>query len=144
MKPSATCIRHIISYEGFRDRAYQDIGGVWTMGYGFTLGVKKGDLITPEAAVKRLEEEAAVFGEQVYALCSATTAQFELDAMTSLAYNIGINAFKKSSVLREHNRGNRGAASEAFRLWNKVKGVSILGLTLRRASEAKCYLGEEQ
>jgi lysozyme len=67
--------------------------------------------------------------------------------MTSLAYNIGLAGFKKSTVLKAHNRGDHQAASRAFGLWNKatVNGVltDLPGLTARRAAEAALYLRPE-
>ena len=32
----------IKQFEGFREHAYQDVVGVWTIGYGFTRGVAPG------------------------------------------------------------------------------------------------------
>jgi lysozyme len=70
--------------------------------------------------------------------------QNQYDAMVSLAFNIGITAFGRSSVLRQVNVRNWQAAAKAFALWNKstVRGrlVVLAGLTARRAAEAALYL----
>jgi lysozyme len=66
--------------------------------------------------------------------------------MASLAYNIGLEAFAKSTVLKRHNAGDRQAAARAFALWNKARNpntgqLEVLdGLTARRAREAALYL----
>jgi lysozyme len=140
MTPSDKCVEMIARFEGFRAEAYKDIGGVWTIGYGFTEGVKKGDTITRDAADARLLIELQKFADGVLAMCSARATQPQLDAMTSLAYNIGLGAFYKSSVLRMHNIGATQAAGRAFSLWNKVDGRVVAGLSARRAKESALYL----
>ena len=47
MKTSPKGIAFIKQFEGFRGKAYRDVAGVWTIGWGFTSGVKEGDTITP-------------------------------------------------------------------------------------------------
>lgn len=131
----------VAKFEGFRAEAYRDLGGVWTIGYGFTEGVKKGDTITREEADARLLIELQKFADGVDAMCSAPVSQNQLDAMVSLAYNIGLGAFARSSVLRMHNIGAPEAAVRAFSLWNKVNGKEVRGLSLRRAKEASMYHG---
>ena len=140
MTPSQKCVEMVARFEGFRAEAYKDMGGVWTIGFGFTDGVKPGDVMTRKEADARLLVELQKFADGVDALCSATVSQNELDAMTSLAYNIGLGAFTKSSVLRMHNIGAEQAAGRAFSLWNKVGGRVIPGLSARRAKEAALYL----
>ena len=39
--------------EGLRLTAYKDAAGVWTIGYGHTQGVRKGDKITEYCACSR-------------------------------------------------------------------------------------------
>lgn len=142
MTPSQKCVEMVARFEGFRPEAYRDIGGVWTIGYGFTDDVKPGDTITGKEAEDRLLVELQRFADGVLAMCSARATQPQLDAMTSLAYNIGLGAFYKSSVLRMHNIGATQAAGRAFSLWNKVGGRVITGLSARRAKEAALYLSE--
>jgi lysozyme len=91
-----------------------------------------------------LEEECAKYLAQVEEVLSADPTRGQLVAMASLAYNIGIGAFKKSTVLRAHNAGNFAAASRAFSLWNKArvngKLQEVNGLIARRAAETAVYL----
>jgi lysozyme len=61
--------------------------------------------------------------------------QNQFDAMVSLAYNIGLGAFKNSTLLRQLNRGNFVGASQEFLRWNKSNGKPLLGLTRRRERE---------
>lgn len=130
----------IRDFEGFSAVAYLCPAGVWTIGYGFTQGVKEGDTITREAADARLTYEVGAFATGVANLITRPASENELAAMTSLAFNIGLSAFGRSTVLRAHNRGDTDAAARAFALWNKAGGKVMRGLTRRRAAEAALYL----
>jgi lysozyme len=61
--------------------------------------------------------------------------------MVSLAYNIGMAAFGRSSVLHRHNAGAHDKAADAFLLWNKAGGKVLPGLVRRRNAERALYLG---
>lgn len=127
-------------FEGFRARAYLDAVGVPTIGYGFTKGVQMGDLITQEQADQRLLDELNDFEGEVAYLLKEPATDNQSAAMTSLAYNVGVGAFRGSTVLREHNAGNFRAAADAFRLWNKAGGRILSGLVARREAERALYL----
>lgn len=127
--------------EGFREKAYIPVpGDVPTIGYGFTHGVKLGDVMTRDEADARLIEELRPYETVVWRGCTNEPNQNEFDAMTSLCYNIGAGGFKRSTVLKAHNRGDHQAAARAFGLWNKSGGKVYAGLTKRRAEESALYL----
>ena len=130
----------IKQFEGFRADAYQDVVGVWTIGYGFTRGVQPGQHMTLQQAEARLITELLGYEQAVLSGCTLAPNQNQLDAMCSLAWNIGIAGFLKSTVLKCHNRGDHQSASRAFGLWNKAGGREWAGLTRRRAAEAALYL----
>jgi len=130
----------IKQFEGFREIAYQDVVGVWTIGYGFTRGVTPGQHMTLAQAEARLITELLGYEQAVLSGCTLEPNQNQLDAMCSLAWNIGIAGFLRSTVLRAHNRGDFQSASRAFGLWNKAGGREWAGLTRRRAAEAALYL----
>ena len=130
----------IKQFEGFREHAYQDVVGVWTIGYGFTRGVAPGQHMTLQQAEARLITELLGYEQAVLSGCTLEPNQNQLDAMCSLAWNIGIAGFLRSTVLRAHNRGDFQSASRAFGLWNKAGGREWAGLTRRRAAEAALYL----
>jgi len=133
----------IAESEGCRLKAYKDIAGVWTIGWGHTGGVKTGDVWTQAEADRRFCEELTQFANQIRPLFQSYVHPVALGACVSLAYNIGIAAFKGSSVLRLHNAGNYEAAAGAFKLWNKAtiggKKQVVRGLALRREKEAGLY-----
>lgn len=140
-RTSATGIDLIKSFEGFRASAYRDPVGVWTIGWGFTRGVRAGDTITRAQADQRLLSELAQYEAAVYAATAgAPTTQPQFDALVSLAYNIGIAGLQRSTALRRHREGQHNAAARAFALWNQAGGRVLPGLTRRRAAEAALYL----
>lgn len=127
--------------EGFRGDAYIPVpGDKITIGYGFTHGVKMGDVMARAEADARLIEELRPYEMAVWQACTNEPNQNEFDAMTSLCYNIGPARFKRSTVLKAHNRGDHQAAARAFGLWNKSGGKVYAGLTKRRAEESALYL----
>ena len=127
--------------EGFRAKAYIPVpGDVPTIGYGFTHGVKMGDVMTRAEADARLIEELRPYEMAVWQACTNEPNQNEFDAMVLLCFNIGPAGFKKSTVLKAHNRGDHQAAARAFGLWNKSGGKVYAGLTKRRAEESALYL----
>jgi lysozyme len=140
MKTSGKGIALITEFEGFREKAYQDVVGVWTIGYGFTLGVQPGDTITKAQAKARLARELDSYEAAVTRACTNEPNQNEFDALVCFAFNVGAAGMAKSSVIKAHNRGDHQAAARAFSLWNKAGGKVWPGLTRRRAAEAALYL----
>lgn len=127
--------------EGFRSKAYIPVpGDVPTIGYGFTHGVKMGDVMTRAEADARLIEELRPYEMAVWQGCTNKPNQNQFDAMVLLCFNIGPAGFKRSTVLKAHNRGDHQAAARAFGLWNKSGGKVYAGLTRRRAEESALYL----
>ena len=127
--------------EGFRANAYIPVpGDRVTIGYGFTDGVKIGDRMTREEADARLVEELRPYEMAVWQGCTREPNQNEFDAMVLLCFNIGPAGFRRSTVLKAHNRGDCQAAARAFGLWNKSGGKVYAGLTKRRAEESALYL----
>lgn len=143
MKLSQRGIDLIKQFEGYSSKAYPDpaTGGVpWTIGYGTTRGVKPGMVITAEQAEKMLRDDAAKFESGVSSLITAPTTQGQFDAMVSLAYNIGLGNFGKSTLLKKHNARCYTCAADQFRVWNRANGKVMNGLTKRRAAEREVYM----
>lgn len=135
----------IKDFEGLKLKAYLCPAGVPTIGYGHTRtvthdDVKNGKTITKAEAERLLAEDLIEFTFGVYGMLKRQANENELSAMVSLAYNIGLAGFKRSSVLRAFNAGDPNAAARAFALWNKSKGKVLPGLTRRRAAEAALFL----
>ncbi len=142
MKTSAAGTALIEEFEGFRDQAYRDPVGIWTIGYGFTRDVQAGDRITRAQAYERLRAELAAYEAGVWRATGGNVTQAQFDALVSFAWNVGTKGMAGSSVIKAHNRGDHQAAARAFGLWNKAGGKVWPGLTRRRAAEAALYLSD--
>lgn len=135
----------IKQFEGLQLDAYQDVAGIWTIGYGHIKGVYPGMQMTPEQAEQTLEDDLAGTESVVDdATAGCATGDNQFAAMVALCFNIGSANFRASSVLRDHLAGNYGPAADAFLMWNKahVNGVlqPVAGLTNRRTAERALYL----
>lgn len=135
--------------EALRLKAYQDEKGIWTIGWGHTgPEVVEGLVWTRAQAENAFEVDVGRKVRAVIGMLTVPPTQEQLDALVSLTYNIGIEAFRTSTVRKLHNAGDFAAAGAAFAMWNKItdkvtkkKRVSE-GLTKRRAEEAAIYLTE--
>lgn len=132
---------YIKSFEGFSSKSYKDIAGIWTIGYGETLGVVEGMVWTEEEATERLNIRLAYFLKGVYLKCPQLFLEppERVAACISLAYNIGLGAFGASSVCRYTKLREYDKAAKSFLLWNKAGGRAVKGLTLRRIKESRLY-----
>jgi lysozyme len=126
-------------YEGFRADAYLDPVGIPTIGFGFVSGVKLGDHMTMEQAIVRLNQELAPREAVIHALSTPATDN-QHAAMTCFAYNVGMEAFKNSTLLKLHRAGDFGGTADQFLRWDKAAGRVLPGLVRRRAAERTLYL----
>lgn len=140
MKISANGLAFIKQWEACKLTAYKDGGGVLTIGVGHTgKDVHSGQTISQfeadELLAMDLEDHdiSPLIGD-------APTNQNQFDAMTSLAFNIGLEHFRNSTVLKRHNLGNKMGAANAFTLWHFDDGKPVQGLMNRRCAERKLYL----
>jgi len=136
MKASQTLINHIKRSEACRLTAYQDTAKVWTIGYGHTAGVKKGDRITQYQAEQFLKEDLAKFEKEADKVKRITT-QGQYDAVLDFIYNCGPGNFN-TSTLKKYIEGGRKTweIQEQFLRWVNSGGVKQGGLVTRRIWEA--------
>lgn len=136
----------IKSFEGLELRVYPDPatgGAPYTAGYGHTgSDVKPGMKVTQAMADAWFDKDVQKFEEGVSALLRVTTSQAQFDAMVSLAYNIGLGNFSKSTLLKKHNAKCWSCAAGQFLVWNKAAGKVMNGLIRRRNAERAMYLGQ--
>ncbi len=133
---SAVAFGGLVGYEGYSDQAIIPVpGDVPTLGFGTTEGVRMGDTITPPKAVQRALQDVAKYEGAIKRCVTVPLHQHEYDAYTSLAYNIGPNAFCDSTLVRKLNAGDYVAACLEILRWDKFKGRALRGLTLRRQQE---------
>jgi len=126
-------------FEGLRCFAYQCTAGVWTIGYGHTSGVKKGDTITKEKADKLLEKDLQYTMSVVKSYVTVPISQGMFDALCSFVFNIGAGAFGRSTLLRLLNQGQYDNAAKEFDRWIYAGGKVLNGLRNRRAMERAMF-----
>ena len=146
MTVSEELIKMVKHFEGCRLASYQDQGGVWTIGYGHTAGVKEGDTCTQEQAEKWLREDLDLAAKEMLMFVKTDLSQGQFDALTDFAFNLGAASLQRSTLLFRVNAGNFGGAASEFPRWNKVRIDGVLtespGLTRRRLAEMKMFKGE--
>lgn len=144
MKLSQNGLDLIKEFEGLRLKAYPDIGGVPTIGYGTTgPDIKLGMEITKAKAEELLRADVAAFERGVSDLVKVAINQNEFDALVSFSYNVGLNALKTSTLLRLLNDGSdRSIVANEFLRWNKVGDRVVEGLTRRRKAERDLFLAK--
>ena len=136
MQTTEILFEKLKSFEGCRLQAYQDAAKVWTIGYGHTKGVKKGDNITQVEAEAYLREDVEEVEGQILAL-NLNLTQPQFDALVSFVYNVGIGAFKESTLLRFIREGrSENEIKKQFRSWVYSNGRTLPGLVKRREWEA--------
>ncbi|MCR4308360.1 MAG: lysozyme [Candidatus Berkelbacteria bacterium] len=132
---SAAGFAGILTHEAYREKAYNDGGGVSTFGFGTTKGVKPGDKISVEQALVRALSDVSKFEGALKKCVKVPLSQNEYDAYVSLAYNIGATAFCTSTLVKKLNLLDYSGACREISRWNKV-GVEVSrGLKARRARE---------
>lgn len=140
---SDTGVEFIKQFEGCELKAYVCPAGILTIGYGCTTNVEEGMTITLEEADKLLRADLERFEDGVNQSIEIDITQAQFDALVSFSYNVGIGAFKSSTLLKVINSG--GSLEEIgyqFSRWNKAGGKVLKGLTIRRQKEFDLYKGE--
>ena len=139
MRASATLIAAIKKFESCVLTAYQDSKGVWTIGYGHTAGVKKGDKITLYQAEQFLKEDLQQF-ESVVNKVKRLSTQGRYDAVLDFVYNCGPTNFNNSTLKKYIECGKATwEIQEQFLRWVNSGGRKLGGLVTRRIWEANRF-----
>lgn len=130
------------SFEGCRLTAYRDTVGVLTIGYGSTgPHVTEGLSITQAEAENLLRKDVARFETGVRESVKSSINQNEFDALVCFSFNIGITAFKSSTLLKLLNTdAERTVVASEFSRWTKADGKVLEGLRRRREAEKQLFL----
>jgi GH24 family phage-related lysozyme (muramidase) len=134
----------IKQFEGLKLKAYKALKTekYWTIGYGhYGEDVKEGQTISKTQAENLLRQDVKRFEHGVHdAIRVDDLNQNQYDALVSFAYNVGVSAFKKSTLVEKINKKDFDGASKEFARWNKSGGKVIQGLINRRAKEKELFL----
>ena len=133
----------IKKFEGCELEAYQCSANVWTIGYGHTKDVEKGDTITKEEAEQMLVDELHEYENYINKYVNVALSQNQFDALVSWVYNLGPANLKASTMLKVLNDGKYEEVPYQMKRWNKAGGKVLDGLIRRREAEALLYQGKE-
>lgn len=140
---SAAALVGLALKESYTDRAIIPVpGDVPTLGFGTTDGVKLGDKTTPPQALARKLSDVQRFEGAIKQCVRVPLHQHEYDAYVSLTYNIGSAAFCASTLVRLLNQEQYEEACRQILRWDKFKGQSLKGLTVRRQAEYAQCMGQ--
>ena len=134
-------------YEGCSLIAYKCPSDVWTIGYGSTYyldnsKVQENDKINMDLANKMLKHTVEDFEKSIhYILDGLYLPEQCISALVCFAYNIGITAFVKSSLLKriKEDKNNLTVIEKEFKRWIFSNGIKLKGLEKRRQAEYNLY-----
>lgn len=140
-------VEELVHSEGLKLCPYLDSVKIPTIGIGSTF-YKDGKKVTMQDKCLTKEEAMdlamytinKIFLPGVLKVVKVPQNQNQIDALVNLAYNIGVGALSKSTLIKRINaRATKDEISAAWRMWNKAGGKVIQGLTNRREREIKMY-----
>lgn len=146
----------IIAHEGFERFAYRDAKGLLTIGVGHLLTddelasevvrigdrrVRWKDGLSRDDVAELLDQDLDIAERAVERLAPGL-ADNQFDALVSFVFNVGIDAFQKSTLLRCIREGRLSAVPEQMKRWNRAGGRVVGGLVRRREAEAALWASE--
>lgn len=135
----------IKSFEACRLVAYRPTpNDVWTIGYGHTAGVKRGDTCTQDQAEAWLVVDTSIAAAEVESDITVSLTDEEFDALVCLTFNIGRGAFRASTLRRKLDASDYQGAAREFLRWDKQAGKELAGLDRRRAAEMALFNTPDQ
>lgn len=156
MKISTQGLELIKRFESFRADWYQCSARVWTIGYGHAEHAAEGRPadkvlvagytapLTEEEAEDLLRLDLARYETTVEGVVETEISHHQFDALVSLTYNIGVGAFRRSTLLERLNEGDHEAVAKELLKWKYVDGSVSEGLLRRRKAELALYQEETE
>lgn len=140
MRTTAQGLALIKEFEGLRLEAYLCPAGVWTIGWGHTKGVQKGQKIDLPTAERFLKEDVEEAERGVLKLVKSKLNDNQLSALTSFLFNFGEPKFRDSTLLKVINADPHSPnIAIQLRRWVYADGKISQGLIRRREAEVKLY-----
>ena len=149
MRMSAEGLALVKEFEGLRLKAYKCPANVWTIGYGHTSAagspeVNPGMEITKDEAEEILKRDMVQYEAGVERLVKVKLTQGQFDALVDFAYNAGVGALAKSTLLKRVNEERFDDVPAEFMKWTKGGGKELPGLVRRRRAEVKLWRGLDE
>ena len=145
---SDIAINLIKEFEGFESQAYIDTDGTPVIGYGLSKiagkPVQVGDRISPERADAALKSHLQEINRELAQIVKVQLNDRQKSALASIAFNVGVNGIKNSTLIKKINNHDFTGAANEFLRWDKanMRGrlVQMPGLTRRRTAERQLFL----
>lgn len=137
---SAAGATALVDHEGgFVQQSYLDTGKVWTVCAGHTKTAGPGQYRTQAMCERLLKEDVreAEVAVRKYTLAPITQTQY--DVLVDFTFNVGVSAYRDSTLLRKLNAGDCKGAAAQFPRWNQDNGKVVRGLVNRRAAERALF-----
>ena len=130
----------IKQFEGLKLDAYQDSGGIWTIGYGQTgPEIVKGTKWTQKQADEALAKSLSTMCLAVSTMAPVPLTENQFAALVAFTFNVGPGRFRNSTLLKKLLAKDYAGAKAEFGKWDKVMGQPLPGLTRRRRAEADLF-----
>lgn len=145
MKTSNNGLKFIARWEGFSPTAYLDANDGYTIGYGTLIDEANEQhlltaTITEAEALELKRKDVERFEATVRGAVTAPINQNQFDALVSFVYNVGPEAFKKSTLVKRINtNAPKEEITRQFMRWVNDDGQPVQGLINRREAEAELY-----
>lgn len=137
MKVSDVLIDKLKQFEGYRAKAYRCPAGVWTCGYGHTKGVTVRTVCDKAKAEEWLHADLAPIEAFLSAVPEACKSQGRFDACADFCFNLGMGAFRESTLFKQIQRkASMSVIQSEFLKWVYAGGRPVEGLKTRRRWEA--------
>jgi lysozyme len=144
-------------WEGFKLQVYRDSAGLPTIGVGHLLTrseltsgkiiingvpVKYANGLTQQQVNDLLAQDVKPAAQAVSESVKVALNQNQFDALTSFTFNVGIAAFRGSTLLRLLNQGQYDQVPAQLLRWTRSGGQVVPGLLNRRQNEIKLWNGQ--
>jgi len=141
MEMSAAGLDLLKRSEGFRSHTYLDAAGIATIGYGHQLLPNEffSNGVTEAHAEEILLSDLRAAEQTVERLVRVALSQGQFDALVDLTFNLGAGKLASSTLLKELNAGQYGAAREQLLRWDHVGLQENAGLKARREAEFQLW-----
>lgn len=129
-------------WEGKENMAYLDPVDIYTICYGSTRGVKRGDYKTDEQCFDLLARDLIKHDRQMMKHVKVPLKDYQHAAFLSFCYNVGVGKCSSSTVFKLLNKKDYSGACHQLSRWVYAGGKRLNGLVSRRQAELKICLGE--
>lgn len=141
-------LRLIKAYEGYRAEPRTLASGNRVIGFGHAVNSDDMTALSEEDAETALKADLAPIEDLINTHVHASMTQSQFDALCSLAFSIGTDAFMSSNILHSMNKGQVIEAANGFDLWRKgnIDGQIYVvdALVRRRTAEKALFLRPTQ